>query len=148
MIRPFPKRDERITLQWIYTWKPYFVKYPVYQRLLEQHKRVGNIINLFTSVKSAHIFHHYTNCWLWHWWKTERKEIWASSWDYGTYHIGGQRSLRRACASAQSRQSLRCSHTWSMEVDEGSYQKSRHLAPLDGCACVFEEWVYGGQKVS
>ena len=23
----------------------------------------------------------------------------------------------------------------------------RHLAPLDGCACAFEEWVYGGWKV-
>ena len=23
----------------------------------------------------------------------------------------------------------------------------RHLAPLDGCACVFEECVYGGRKV-
>ena len=23
----------------------------------------------------------------------------------------------------------------------------RHLASLDGCACVFEEWIYGGQKV-
>ena len=34
---------------------------------------------------------------------------WASSWDYGTYRIGDQRRLRRACASAQSRQSLRCS---------------------------------------
>ena len=43
---------------------------------------------------------------------------WASSWDYGTYHIGDQRRLRRACASAQSRQSLRCSRTW-MEADEG-----------------------------
>ena len=50
--------------------------------------------------------------------------IWASSWDYGTYYIGDQRRLRRACASAQSRQSLRCSHTWSMEVDKGSNQKS------------------------
>ena len=53
--------------------------------------------------------------------------IWARSWDYGTYHIGDQRRLR-------------CSHTWSMEVD-------RHLAPLDGCACAFEERVYGGWKV-
>ena len=25
--------------------------------------------------------------------------------------------------------------------------KIRHLAPLDGCAWVFEEWVYGGRKV-
>ena len=27
-------------------------------------------------------------------------------------------------------------------------QKIRHLAPLDGCACAFEEWVYGGRKVT
>ena len=26
-------------------------------------------------------------------------------------------------------------------------QEIRHLAPLDGCACLFEEWVYGGRKV-
>ena len=25
--------------------------------------------------------------------------------------------------------------------------KIRHLAPLDGCSCLFEEWVYGGRKV-
>ena len=25
--------------------------------------------------------------------------------------------------------------------------KIRHIAPLDGCACAFEEWVYGGRKV-
>ena len=31
---------------------------------------------------------------------------------------------QRSCAFAQSRQSLRCSHTWSIEVDEGSDQKS------------------------
>ena len=50
--------------------------------------------------------------------------IWASSRGYGTYHIGDQRRLRRGCASAQSHQSLRCSHTWSREVDEWSNQKS------------------------
>ena len=50
--------------------------------------------------------------------------ICASSWDYGTYHIGDQRRLRWACAFVQSRQSLHCSHTCSMEVDEGSDQKS------------------------
>ena len=31
--------------------------------------------------------------------------------DYGTYHIGDQRRLRRACTSARSRQSPRCSRT-------------------------------------
>ena len=25
--------------------------------------------------------------------------------------------------------------------------KIRHLAPLDGCVCAFEEWVYGARKV-
>ena len=48
--------------------------------------------------------------------------IWASSWDYGTYHIGDQQRLGQACAFAQSRQSLRCSHTWLMEEDEESNQ--------------------------
>ena len=39
-------------------------------------------------------------------------------------HIGDQWRLRWACASAQSRQSLHCSHAWRMEVDKGSDQKS------------------------
>ena len=34
-----------------------------------------------------------------------------------------------------------------MEVDEGSDQKSDIMPPLDCCACVFEERIYGGQKV-
>ena len=58
------------------------------------------------------------------WKEVWSKDIWTSSWDYGTYDIGDQRRLRRACASAQSRQSLRCSHAWSMEVDEESDQTS------------------------
>ena len=56
----------------------------------------------------------------------QKYTIWASSWDYGTYHIGDKRGLRQVYAlaqsSAQSRQSLRCLHTWNMEVDEGSDQ--------------------------
>ena len=39
--------------------------------------------------------------------------------DDGTYHIGNQRRLRQDCL-----RSLRCSHTWSVAVDEGSDQKS------------------------
>ena len=44
--------------------------------------------------------------------------------DYGTYHIDEHRRIRRCCPTAQSRQSLRCSHTYSMEVYEESDQKS------------------------
>ena len=40
-----------------------------------------------------------------------------------TYPIGDQWRLRWACASRQSRRSLRCLRTWSMEVDEVSKQK-------------------------
>ena len=65
----------------------------------------------------------------------------ASSWDYGTYHIGDQQRLRQACASMQSRLSLRC-YGSRRRVQP----KIRHLAPLDDCACTFEEWVYGGWK--
>ena len=61
-------------------------------------------------------------------WFVRNLHNWASTWDYGTYHIGDQRRLRRACISAQSRQSLRCLHTCSMEVDRGCNQKIRHLA--------------------
>ena len=66
--------------------------------------------------------------------------IWASSWDYGTYHIGDQhpRSLARAFAVRT-------------HIKYGSRRrfrsKIRHLAPPDGCACAFEEWVEGGRKV-
>ena len=42
------------------------------------------------------------------------------------YHIGDQWRLGRACASTQSRQSLRCSHTWSMEVDESPTKKQTY----------------------
>ena len=66
---------------------------------------------------------------------------------HGTYHIGDQRRLRPTCASAQSRQSLCSSHTWSMELVEGSDQTSDILDPLGGCACAFEESVYGGRRV-
>ena len=61
------------------------------------------------------------------------------SWYYGTYHIGDQRRLRRACASAQSRQSHRCSQYRSRRRVRPII---RHLAPPDGCACAFEEQIY------
>ena len=48
--------------------------------------------------------------------------IWACTRDIGTYHIREERRLRRDCASAQSRQSLRFSHTQSMKVEEDSDQ--------------------------
>ena len=39
-----------------------------------------------------------------------------------TYRIGEQRWFWRVCACAQARQSLRCSHTQRMDVDEVPYQ--------------------------
>ena len=71
---------------------------------------------------------------------------WASWWDYGTYHIGDQWRLQQDCTSAQSSQSLRCLHT-KYGSRRRVWPKIRHLAPLCGYLCTFEEWVYGGQKV-
>ena len=71
--------------------------------------------------------------------------IWASSWDYGTYYIGDQRRLRQACAFSPEP-----SLFTHMKYDGSRRRvrpKIRHLAPLDGWACAFEEWVYGGRKV-
>ena len=59
-----------------------------------------------------------------HNWLQHQLLIWASPWDYDTCHISDQRRLRWACTSAQSCQSLCCSHTWSMEVDERADQTS------------------------
>ena len=46
----------------------------------------------------------------------------VSARDFGTYRISEQRMLRRVCAYAQTRQSLYCSHTHKMNVDDFSYQ--------------------------
>ena len=48
----------------------------------------------------------------------------ASSWDYGLYHIGNQRRLKRACASAQSLQIHCCSHFAQMK-----YWSGRRIRP-------------------
>ena len=49
--------------------------------------------------------------------------IWAASSEFGTYRLCEQRRLRRACASAQSRQNLRCSLIQAMNQEETSDRK-------------------------
>ena len=60
--------------------------------------------------------------------------IWTASSEFGTYRICEQRRFRRACASAQSRQNLRCSLIQAMSQEEPS-DKARFLASLNGWAC-------------
>ena len=52
--------------------------------------------------------------------------------------------IRRACASAQSRQET----SLFAHRSRTFRPKIRHLAPLDGCKCAIEEWFYGGRKVA
>ena len=68
-----------------------------------------------------------------------RTTIWASAWEKGTYHIGDQQRLRRACAQAQARQSLCCSQTCSRDLVEASDRKCMSVAQIGDCACAFEE---------
>ena len=51
------------------------------------------------------------------------KIIWAASSEFGTYRLCEQRRFRRACASAQSRQNLRCSLIQAMNQQEPSHRK-------------------------
>ena len=49
--------------------------------------------------------------------------IWAASSEFGTYRLCEQRRFRRACASAQSRQNLRCSLIQAVSQEEPWYRK-------------------------
>ena len=49
--------------------------------------------------------------------------VWAASSKFGTYRLCEQRRFRRACASAQSRQNLRCSPIQAVSQDEPSDRK-------------------------
>ena len=51
-------------------------------------------------------------------------QIWARTRYFGTFGIIEQRRIRRFCAYAQTRQSLRCSHTQSSDINPDSDQKS------------------------
>ena len=71
----------------------------------------------------------------------------ASTWDYGTYHIvdpaTAQASLRICTVSPEPSLFAYTKYGIRRRVR----RKIRHLAPLDGCACVVEKWVYGWRKV-
>ena len=49
--------------------------------------------------------------------------IWTASSEFGTYRLFEQRRFRRACASAQSRQNLRCSLIQAVNEEELSDRK-------------------------
>ena len=49
--------------------------------------------------------------------------IWTASSEYGSYSLCEQRRFRRACASAQSRQNLRCSLIQAVSQEEPSDRK-------------------------
>ena len=55
------------------------------------------------------------------WWKLSFK--WAASNEFGSYRICEHRRFRRACASAQSRQNLRCSLIQAVSQEEPSDRK-------------------------
>ena len=53
----------------------------------------------------------------------ESLKTWAASSEFGTYRLCEQRRFRRACASAQSRQNLRCSLIQAVSQEEPSDRK-------------------------
>ena len=55
--------------------------------------------------------------------KRRRLGHWTASSEFGTYRLCEQRRFRRACASAQSRQNLRCSLIQAVSQEEPSDRK-------------------------
>ena len=53
----------------------------------------------------------------------ESGTMWTASIEFGTYRLCEQRRFRRACASAQSRQNLRCSLIQAVSQEEPSDRK-------------------------
>ena len=68
----------------------------------------------------------------------KNRDFGTSPCEKGTYFIREQGRLRRACASAQSRQNFRSSFTKYMELEKASDKKATFLTPLSGCSCAFE----------
>ena len=61
---------------------------------------------------------------LWHYcWCIFTEFNWTASSEFGTYRLCEQRRFRRACASAQSRQNLRCSLIQALSQEEPSDRK-------------------------
>ena len=93
--------------------------------IFTQTPRTIFLINLiFTKIKKIFFFHLWAKCnfyWNIHPLVLQHHE---SAHEIMVLITCEQRGLRQACASAQSRHSLHCWHTWSMEVDEGPDQKS------------------------
>ena len=52
-----------------------------------------------------------------------QRSVWAAPSEFGTYRLCEQRRFRRACASAQSRQNLRCSLIQAVSQEEPSDRK-------------------------
>ena len=61
--------------------------------------------------------------------------IWTASSEFGTYRLCEQRRFRRACASAESHQNLRCSLLQAVSQEESSHRKPDPCPPLNGWAC-------------
>ena len=55
--------------------------------------------------------------------RVHREVIWAAPSEFVTYRLCEQRRFRRACASAQSRQNLRCSLIQTVSQEEPSDRK-------------------------
>ena len=55
--------------------------------------------------------------------KNRNNTIWTASSEFGTYRLCEQLRFRRACASAQSRQNIRCSLIQAVSQEEPSDRK-------------------------
>ena len=85
----------------------------------------GCEVRIENSVNRTTVWHH-KSCSYPEWRKflfTPNNHNWTASSEFGTYRLCEQRRFRRACASAQSRQNLRCSLIQAVNQEEPSDRK-------------------------
>ena len=83
-----------------------------------RHNCINGDIFLWRGSEKLHILKHRS--------KTpvdSKYTIWTASSEFGSYRLCEQRRFRRACASAQSRQNLRCSLIQAVSQAEPSDRK-------------------------
>ena len=92
-------------------------------KIIKMHASWPSEVNYFQQMDKKKKTREYLN------WKTKTKQkqknsiIWAASSEFGSYRLCEQRRVRRACASAQSRQNLRCSLIQAVSQEEPSDRK-------------------------
>ena len=112
-----------------FSWKPYYIPFLQFNMRFRYPNRV-NWVTL-PALKKSTLSLNFPDAHM-----SQLMRLWYLS----------HRRPAKAQASLRSR-AVSPAPSLFAHIKYGRRPKIRHLVPLDGYACIFEEWVYGGRKV-